>query len=209
MKKLFLASSINCVAQDIAEKITNPAELKLAFINTAAEVEQGDREWLENDRQGLINAGFNLFDYTLTNKTFEQIAADLSDADIVHLNGGNTFYLLLQARKSGFDQWITQAVASGKIYSGSSAGAIICAPDIEITKLLEAKIYQDQLKNLNGFNLVDFITLPHWGSDFFKELYLNQRLKQAYNTEHKIILLNDNQYVQVEGDKYKIVDVRD
>ena len=54
----------------------------------------------------MVNAGFDLFDYTITNKNFNDFEQDLKDIDIIHLNGGNAFYLLLQSKKSGFDKWI-------------------------------------------------------------------------------------------------------
>jgi len=210
MKRLYLASSIDLTAKSIAKDIgKDPRKLKLVFISTAAEVEKGDMDWLKNDRNGLINAGFDLFEYTITNKSPKDIKEDLKNVDIVHVNGGNTFYLLLQARKSGFDKWIRKAVNSGKIYIGSSAGSIIASPNIEISRKIETKIYKKELKTFKGFQLVDFIILPHWGSELCKDLYLKQRLDIAYKPENKIILLNDYQYVKVEDEKYRIIDIRD
>lgn len=208
MKKLYLASSIDLTAKNIVKDIGgDPKKLKLVFISTASEVEKGKKDWLDNERNGLVKAGFNLFDYTITGKTVKDFNRDLTPADIIHVNGGNTFYLLLQARKNGFDKWIKKAVDAGKIYIGSSAGSIVASPNIEITRKLETKIYEKQLKNFTGFGLVDFIVLPHWGSKYFKGLYLNHRLDFAYKPENKIILLNDWQYVKVEDDMYKIVEV--
>jgi len=209
MKKLFLASSINQTAKDIAKQIgKDPKSLKTAFITTAAEPEgPNDTEWLKNDRKGLVDTGFDLFDYTITNKTSKQIKEDLEDCKVIHVNGGNTFYLLLQARKSGFDKFIRKFVEGGGIYIGSSAGSIIASPNIHIARNIETKIYEKELKTFEGFNLVDFITLPHWASEFFKDLYLNHRINISYVTGNKIVLLTDTQYVFVENDMYKIIDV--
>lgn len=208
MKKLYLASSIDVTAADIAKDIGNdPKKLRMAFISTAAEPEKGNKDWLNDDRNGLVKAGFDLFDYTITNKTLKDIENDLKGVNIIHVNGGNTFYLLLQARKSGFDKWIKKSVENGKIYTGSSAGSIIAAPNIEPLRILETKIYEKKLKTYNSFGLVDFIIFPHWGSKDFKNSYLNHRVDFAYKPENKIILLNDWQYVKVENDMYKIVEI--
>ncbi len=208
VKKLYLASSIDLTAKSIAKDIgKNPKSLRLVFISTGAEVEKGDLDWLDRDRNGLINAGFDLFEYTITDKSPKEIEKDLKEVDIVHVNGGNCFYLLLQARKSGFDKWIKKAIAGGKIYCGSSAGSIIASPDIEIAKRLETKTYKRELKTFGGLGLVDFIILPHWGNKSFKDLYLKGRLDIAYKPENKIILLNDWQYVRVENEMYQIVEV--
>jgi len=210
MKRLYLASSIDRTAESIAKDIGKDSKkLKLAFITTAAEVEKGDMDWLDNDRNGLKKAVFDLFDYTITDKSYEDLDKDLGEADIIHINGGNSFYLLLQARKSGFGKFVKKAVKQGKIYIGSSAGSVIASPNIEITKKLETKAYEKELKTFEGFGLVDFITLPHWGSDIFRDLYLKSRLEVAYKPENKIILLNDWQYVKVVGDMYRVIDVRD
>jgi len=209
MKRLFLASEINVVASHIAKQLDiSSKKLKTAFITTASEGEKGEKKWLEDNRNGLIDAGFDVLDYTITGKKYEQIVKDLKDVDVIHVNGGNTFYLLLQARKSGFDKFVKEHVKQGGIYTGSSAGSIIASPNIEISRVIERECYEEELITFEGFNLVDCNILPHWGSGGFKSEYRLRRLKTAYKPENKIILLNDNQYVDVENDRYKIVDVR-
>lgn len=73
---------------------------KCAFILTASEAEQGDKWWLREDRDALTSAGFDVFDYTLTGKTSEDVAQALKDADVLFVAGGKTFYLLGQAQKN-------------------------------------------------------------------------------------------------------------
>ncbi len=209
MTQLFLTSEIDVVAKHIATKLDKPAsQYKTVFIPTAAEADIGDKQWVKTNRQGLVDAGFNLFDYTLTNKTPKQIEADLKDVDIFHLNGGNMFFLLLQARKSGFDKFIQKQMNQGKIYIGSSAGSIIAAPDINVTRVFKTRSFKNKLKNFKALNLVNFVIFPHWGGDDFKDEYLSKRISYAYQENSSIILLSDYQYVQVEGDRYKIVDIR-
>jgi len=206
-QQIFLASEVDQVAKHFVKKIKKPlSSLKAVFIPTAGEVEK-DQDWIKPNRNGLNKAGIKTFDYTITNKTLKDIEKDIGDCDLIHVNGGNTFYLLLQAKKSGFDKFIKKQVKKGVIYTGSSAGSIITSPNIEITRKLETKVYEKELKTFEGFNLVDFITLPHWGSKDFKDLYLNHRLEVAYKKGNKIILLNDDQYVYVDGEDYKIIDV--
>lgn len=208
MKKIFLASEINVVASHLAEKLNN-LPLKTVFINTAAEPVTGDKQWLDDNKRGLVDAGFDVFDYTITDKSYEQLEKDLTDVEVIHVNGGNSFYLLSQIRKSGFDRLVKKQLEKGVIYFGSSAGSIVASPNIEITKKLESQLYADELKTFEGMGLVDFIILPHWGREGYEDFYLNNRLAVAYQEKNKIILLNDHQYVQVEGDSYRIVDARE
>ena len=199
MKRLYLASSIDRTAGAITKDIgKNPKDLKLVFISTAAEPEKGNKQWLEEDRNGWLKAGFEVFDYTLTGKNSKDIRQDLASCDIVHVNGGNSLYLLLQARKSGFDRWVGEFILSGqKIYTGSSAGSMAAAPDIGVLKELETQGFERKLRSFECFGLVDFIIFPHWGSDYFKSKYLGHRMEFAYKPENKIILLNDWQFVKV------------
>ena|SRR3989344_3342287 len=207
MSQIYLASEMAEVSSHIAGKIGNVSKLKVAFITTAGE-QDADKAWINIDRDGMKLGGFNLFDYTITDKSPDQLEKDLGDLDLIHVNGGNTFYLLLQMRKCGFEAFIKRQLAKGIIYTGSSAGSVVAAPDIGITKTIETKIFEEKLKTFEGLSLVDFLVLPHWGNDQFKDLYLNRRLELAYKPENKIILLNDYQYVSVTDGKYEIVDIR-
>ena len=109
MKQLYLASSIESTAGHIAKKISLQGftlkALKAAFIYTAGEIED-DQRWIDADRDGFKNAGITTFDYTITGKTLKDLERDLGNCDLIHVNGGNTYYLLLQAKKSGFDKFI-------------------------------------------------------------------------------------------------------
>lgn len=209
MKKLFLASSVETTGPAIGKEIGDPTHKRLAFISTAGEVEE-DKAWIDTDRKGLQKAGFQIFDYTITSKTVNEIDEDLKTCDIIHVNGGDTFYLLIKARESGFDSWIKEKVEKGeKIYTGSSAGSMVCAPNVMESKYFENDEFGNQLGTFEGFNLVNFLIFPHWGSEGFRAKYLSHRIALAYKPENKIILLNDWQYVAVEGHTYRIIDIRD
>lgn len=214
MKRMFLAASINrsgpAMAPDIAKVLNkNPQDLKVAFITTAAEGSADpDKTWVDNDRNGLIKGGFNLFDYTITGKNIDQIKADLSSCDVIHVNGGNPFYLLLQMQKSGFDKWIKEEVESGrKIYSASSAGGVVMAPNIEAIQLPEYDTHAKMLSSFEGLGMVEFLIFPHWGNEKKRSKFFDHRLGMAYKEEGKIILLTNWQYIEVINDMYKIKEI--
>lgn len=207
MKKLFLASSIDVTASHIA-KCFPVKGLNLVCINTPAEGEDGDKKWLENDRIALVKAGFVVSDYTITGKTREQIKNYFASFDVIFISGGNTFYALEKIQQSDCAEIIRDYVEQGKIYIGSSAGSILAGPDIYPSYYLDAVEKAPNLKGYSGLGLTNVVVLPHWGSDDFKELYLNKRLEHAYTPNHKIILLTDSQYVSVENNRYEIIDVK-
>jgi dipeptidase E len=206
MGKIFLTSSVNFSAGDIVKRFG--VKGRLVFITTASEPKsESDLTWQDMDRDALIKAGFDVFDYTITGKKERDIREDLKDVDVIYVSGGNTFYLLEKVKESGFDEVIKDFVSAGKTYIGTSAGSIVAGPDIYPVYNLDNAKEGKNLKDYSGIGLVDFTVLPHWGSEHFKELYLNQRLEHAYKEGYKLILLNDNQYVAVEGNKYRIIDV--
>lgn len=206
MKRLFLTSSVNFVAYDIAKRI-NKKNLKLAFITTPAEVEEGDLQWLKDDRQSLVDAGFLVTDYTITDKAKEEIENYLKDFDVIYMSGGNTFYFLKKIQESNCADVIRDFVGSGKIYIGTSAGSVIAGPDILPTRNLEKFNKAPKLATYKGLGLVDFIIMPHWGSESFKSRYVNDRLEHSYTEGYSIILLPNDSYVKVEEDQFEIIKV--
>ena len=65
--QIFLTSAASFVAQDIGEKLkARKRGLTLLFIGTAAEVEEGDREWENDDLRSLEKAGFAVTQYSIT-----------------------------------------------------------------------------------------------------------------------------------------------
>ena len=207
IKRIFLTSSVDRVAGDIAKKLGGAKKRKLLYIYTACEKKRG-AIWEKNDYNALRQAGFEMFDYTFTGQTKEMVKKVLKKVDVIYIGGGNTFYLLEKIQLAQCAALIRAAVSQGKIYIGTSAGSIVAGPDISPVKNLDKIKAAPRLKGYKGLSLVDFVVLPHWGSEHFKGLYLRQRLKDNYNTKNKLVLLNDYQYVQVEGDWQKIVEIK-
>lgn len=207
MKQLFLTSSVHAVAHDIARRVDLSPNNKLVFITTAAEPEDGDLTWQDNDRQSLIDAGFEVTEYTITNKNLEQLKEELKDYKFVYLSGGSTLYLLEQSQKSGFITLIKAYISNGeKIYIGTSAGSIIAGPTVPDYLLEENEVIE--LENKKGFEFVNFTIMPHWGSKHFEHLYLKGRLEMAYKENQvPLLLLTDKQYIHIQGDKLEIINV--
>ncbi len=186
------------------------SKVKTLFINTAAEVEKGGSKanWVNKDREGLEKAGFQISDYSVTNKSEAKIRESLRNIDFVFVNGGNTYYLLQQMQKCNFKNIIDDFLNNGGVYGGSSAGSIAAGLDISATKKIEHELYE--LESTRGLGLCNFDILPHWGSDSFKDLYLNHRLDHAYSHPNSLIMLNDQSYVVVDRDgRYKIWTIDD
>lgn len=211
MQHLLLCSSVGekGVARSVRQKIEKKGPLKTVFITTPVEPpgEQKDLSWYETHRAALRSAGFDFFDYTVTGKNPTDLKNDLAGIDAIYVSGGNTRHLLYHSQLSGFDNFVRQFVKSGKPYIGTSAGSIITAP--YLPKYFWGEDEETPYcKNFEAFNLVSFNFVPHWGSSWFKDLYLHGRMEKIYLEDNSFILCNDHEYVEVSGDKFRVVDVR-
>ena len=204
---LYLTSTASNVFPHIAQNLTrSPKETRLTFIPTAAEVEEGSLSWLHEDRDRLTALGFRVTDFTFTGKTSKEVQGMLENSDMLLVAGGNTFFLLQQMQKSGFDTLIAKYVEKGLLYAGSSAGSIVAGPDISLARDADDPSAAPDLKSTKGLGLTDVIVLPHWGSENFREAY-KKTTKNMYEPGRKLVLLDDSQYLKVEKGVYQIVSV--
>ncbi|MCA9370046.1 Type 1 glutamine amidotransferase-like domain-containing protein [Candidatus Woesebacteria bacterium] len=192
------------MTKDLVKKLdTDPSKMRVTFIPTAAEVEKGDLQWLKDDRQALVHAGFQVTDFTLTNKTPVEVSKMLDTTDFVFISGGNTFYLLQEMRKSDFDTLIIPFLENGGLYGGASAGSVVAGPDISFIALLDDPSFAPDLQDYRGLGLTDVSIFPHWGSEQFQKKY-KAVMESCYKKGLKIILLTDDQYLLYENSTYRI-----
>lgn len=208
MKQLFLTSHITEVVESISAKVKIGKREKLMFVTTPAEVEEGDLWWLEEERKSVKSLGYECLDFTFKGKSRRDVESVLEKVQAMYVCGGNTFYLLQEIQKCDCEDLLKQFINSGKVYLGTSAGSQIVGPSIQ-------PIYSDEvdkapgLKSFEGLGLVDVVVFPHWGSEHFRKIYLQSRMKQAYADRFSILILSDFQYVWVRDGWIKVVDVRE
>lgn len=178
-----------------------PKESSVLFIPTAAEPYES-KPWIEDDRNKLIELGFKVTDFDLVEKTVDQVKEALTNKDIVFVAGGNTFYLLGQARKSGFESVVKEVVRKGVIYIGSSAGSVIAGPDIKAVEIFDDPS-EAQLSSTTAFKLVDFIVLPHYKKEKYEPYH--EKVMKEYGNKFKLIPITDEQMIVVEDNSYKII----
>ncbi len=202
MAQLFLASSADYVLDDIVKYLSKkPDRYNLAFINTAAEVEGGDHWWVTEEKKKLVSTGFQIDEFTITDLSQQEIISKMADKNGIYICGGNTYYLLDQIIKTGFDQFLRKWIEDGNLYIGSSAGSMIIGVNIDLIPSDEA-LAAPSLKS-GGLGIIDLAIIPHWGSSDFKDEYLRD-ISSLYQENTKIILLSNSQYLHVQGGTYSI-----
>ena len=201
-KKLILAADFEVGFPQIKVLLEQHARLKKAvFIPTAAMVE----EWEPVDElhvKPLEAMGMRVTTFDLAGKSSAEVRAAMADVDVIYVSGGNTFYLLEQMRSCDFKTILQERLAAGVVYVGSSAGAIVCCPDIAFITPME-DVTKANLTNTEGMALVDFLLVPHLNNPYFNEeaAYITQH----YNGERSLLALLDEQVLWVEGSVIKIL----
>lgn len=205
MKKLLLASQAeNVINQLITLLPKSPEATRVLYVTTAAKV-YDNKPWLEADRKGWIDNGFELVEYDISGKSQNEIESAIEDIDIIYVTGGNSFYLLQETRKSGFDNVLIAWANSGKWYAGGSAGAVLVGPTIEPFKRLDDSSIASELDSYDGIGLVDFVVFPHYGVE--KYLKLQQEIEDEWQNSNIIFMpLSNNQAVIIEGDMHRIIE---
>lgn len=201
--KLFLTSLASVTLDLVTPLLTNdPKNLKVAFIPTAADPYAEDNmPWMDADRSKLASMGFAVVDYDLKNKDAQTLRNDLSQFQIIFMEGGNTFYLLNEIRKSGFDIVIKELLANGVIYIGASAGSSVMGPDLNHLVQIDHPDQVPELVSYRGLGIVAQRILPHYGRD----KYISRHTQIIAEWGDKILPLTDDQVLVVNGDNIEVI----
>lgn len=202
-RKLILASELTSSLPKIRDEVGPVMEgARLLLVPTAAHSEG----WMPEYGSHVLpfeQMGFSVDVLGLEGMEPKETAATLATANAVYVCGGNTFYLLEHMRKSGFSHLVPHFVDDGLLYIGSSAGAVVTAPDIGYAAGLDDPS-KASLDDHAGLNLVDFAVLPHMDhpdmGPAVRSLYFDGPGKGTM-----FLGLSDAQVAVVEGRSFRIV----
>jgi len=196
MKKLFLASAFSSVVKEFVEFLgTDPRGLIVGFVPTAADP-YDDKWFVEKDKKALVDIGLEIKEVSLKDKTEAELRKEFEGVDIIFVAGGNTFYLLSETRKSGFDKVVKELVGQGVVYVGSSAGSYLVCPTIEASTWKPADKPRFGVKDFTALNLAPFIMSVH-----FTPEYADIIKQAASSCQYPVKILTDQQALAVEDDK--------
>lgn len=208
MNRLYLTSEIHYVVNSLAEKLADVINLPAVFITTTInDKPHTDLSWHHRNRESLEKIGFSFDFYNIANKTNDQIINDLAKYDVMYVEGGNSYYLLQEAQKNGFGEFVAKRVSEGMVYLGTSAGSVIVGPDIEPVRRDETTPLAPELRGTKAFGIVPFVVMPHWGDPNRRALYNDHRIKHIYHEDYPYVFISNNQYVEVINGSWRIISV--
>lgn len=199
MSKLFLSSYFSGAAKLFPDFAGTCFGKKVVFIPTAS-IHEKFPFYVRADLKSTAKLGMEVEQLEISTASAFEITSKLSSADYIFVEGGNTFFLLQELRRSGANRLIIEQVNNGKIYIGSSAGSAIASCSIEYLKYMDDDSAAPDLSgDFSALSLVDFSVVPHSGNFPFRRAV--RKTIAEYSNKFDLRPISNNQVIVVDGDK--------
>lgn len=171
-------------------------KMKIAHIITAT---KGKGSFNPKYKNIIEENGYKLNSFDIEGKTEEEIRNFFDDKNIIQMEDGSTFYLLKVIRETGFGKILNEQLEKGKVYIGTSAGAYIMCPSIEVSSWNENQNFFG-VEDFTALNYVPFVLYAHY-KDEEKE-FVNNKIKTL---KYPIHILRDEEGMFCEGGVCKFI----
>ncbi len=204
MKLMITSAGITNKTLENALKKLAGNKIKIAFIPTAANAVDGDKEWLINYFVNCKKLGnVDIVDISALDK--KAWLARLKKANVIFVGGGDTSYLAKWIKKSGLDKELPELLKT-RIYVGISAGSIVLSKSIQSSSEYLFSLYGDEIKNApKGLGFVDFNIRPHFNSKNFPKVIDKNLKKVAKELSSDMYAIDDASAVIYNNGKIKVV----
>ena len=180
----------------------NTESKKILFIPTATNVDEY-KKYIHLTQKAFEDFGCEVENFDVSVFSEEIAKEKLSEAKIVFISGGNTFYLLQELKRKNLITYLKERIENGLLYIGESAGSVIAAPDIEYASVIDDKTVATELDDYTGLNLVDFYIVPHFEEEPFVESSRNT--VELYKDKLDLKLINNKEAILVENNNFTII----
>ncbi|MFA6301164.1 MAG: Type 1 glutamine amidotransferase-like domain-containing protein [Candidatus Paceibacterota bacterium] len=172
-------------------------QMKIGHITTAYKVSRSNIRFFKKVSDMIKEAGYDMKDFDIEGKTKEEIKDFFKDKNVVHVEGGNTFYLLKAIKETGFADILKELLNEGKVYIGTSAGSYVVCPTIEVSDWNPDGKDRFGITDFTALNYVPFVLKVHYTDD--KEVGVREKIKSL---KYPIRILRDGQGILVEDGEY-------
>jgi len=200
--------SCSAIEKEIIRLLRGSTVGKRACIVTTASSHKAKSSGAITTRQTLLRLGFGCADFV----DIEFEPPDLFRTyDVLYLNGGNPFYLLLWMKKRNAIPLLHEQAELGKLIIGTSAGAMVLSRSVgHVSSLNRIAGYEpmdiNELKDHEAVGLTEIAVVPHYNrfvtADPGFEAKL-QELEGSCGTEFARV--RDGEAVVIEGDQVTLV----
>lgn len=180
----------------------NTESKKILFIPTATNVDEY-KKYIHLTQKAFEDFGYEVENFDVSIFSEEIAKEKLSEAKIVFISGGNTFYLLQELKRKNLTSYLKERIENGLLYIGESAGSVIASPDIEYASIVDDKTLATELNDYTGLNLVDFYIVPHFEEEPFVESSRNT--VELYKDKLNLKLINNKEAILVENNNFTVL----
>ena len=197
--KIILASDLSFLLKYGYDSTGIPKDkMKIGYVTTAGKVARS--QFLDDVKKIIKENGYSFDEKDIEGKNEQQLQDFFKDKNVVHLEGGNPFYLLKAIRETNFAEILKEILDEGKVYIGTSAGAYIMCPTIDVSNWHDETLNRFGVTDFKALNYVPFVLKVHYqdkSHDFIKE-----KMKAL---KYPLRILRDGQGILVENGKYTFV----
>lgn len=202
--RIFLGSSTRRVLDKFISRYNiTPSDMNVGFVSTGANLYE-DQSRVSRSTNKLTELGFNIIEIDIAWKTQSELHTICRDLDIIYVNGGNSFYLLDQVKKTWFDTIIKNHINNGGYYIGSSAGTIILGPNIEPLKIMDRPDQVPHITDFDGLHIINKIIIPHHDSEKYADK-VQQIMKTHAHQSDVLFPLGDMEAAIRKDNKLQII----
>ena len=203
MKNMILTSSLYESIELVKKFLDkNTESKKILFIPTATNIDEY-KKYIHLTQKAFEDFGYEVENFDVSIFSEEIAKEKLSEAKIIFISGGNTFYLLQELKRKNLIPYLKERIENGLLYIGESAGSVIAAPDIEYASIVDDKTLATELNDYTGLNLVDFYIVPHFEEEPFVESSRNT--VELYKDKLDLKLINNKEAILVENNNFTIL----
>ncbi|QQO07653.1 Type 1 glutamine amidotransferase-like domain-containing protein [Breznakiella homolactica] len=204
MINLFLTSYFTRVVELFPRFTGNTCfNKRVVFIPTANIVETVNF-YVDSDKKELEKLGLVIDELEISTAPQNEIIEKIFQADYVFMEGGNSFFLLQELKRTGTDALVTEHIRKGKIYIGCSAGSMVVSKTIEYEKYMDepddVTAAPGLANDFTALGIVDFSVVPHYDPDNKPA----QEIIKLYSEQYNLRPISDNQVITVVGNRVEI-----
>lgn len=205
--KLYLSSYRVPTPNDLSELVGKPfTDMKIALISNAKDYYAPRARHIKTQKaiDFFADLGVRTINEIDLRKydTAGDLEKDLDSYDLIWANGGNTFMLRYEMRRSGFDEAIRQLLERGATYGGESAGAIVAGTDLRGTEPADEPEFSEEII-WEGMGLVDTFVSVHIDNPQFADI---MAAAGAMHGEGAVVSLKDSQALLVRHGERIVVE---
>ena len=203
LKNMILTSSLYESIELVKKFLDkNTESKKILFIPTATNIDEY-KKYIHLTQKAFEDFGYEVENFDVSIFSEEIAKEKLSEAKIIFISGGNTFYLLQELKRKNLIPYLKERIENGLLYIGESAGSVIAAPDIEYASIVDDKTLATELNDYTGLNLVNFYIVPHFEEEPFVESSRNT--VELYKDKLDLKLINNKEAILVENNNFTII----